>query len=268
MNSKYHKLAVAALIAGFVMGPQHRAFADSSQWWQQLFGNQTQNNNTNANTNNNSSSWQFGNRNNQTLTQEQIQADPNLARDQNSVQNDQAQLKQLYQNLRDHQQAGLDTSADLQAIANQKQSYMNDMNQYRADMNVNPNAQELTRNQNSIENDRQQLRGLYEKLNQDQRAGVDTTADLQAIANQKQSYINDVNQYRASGGNNPHYTNDGFGFDDGGRNSRPWQQNGNQGYSRGRNNWNGSFDGNGDEGNRDRFGRHRRDNWGSRGYNG
>ena len=262
MNSNYlNKLVLAALIAGCFIGPQRNAFAESSQWWQQLFNNQDQNGNTNAN--NNYPSWQFGNQRGQTLTQEQIQADPNLSRDMTSIHNDHQQLKDLYQTLHDHQAAGQDTTADLQAIANQKQSYENDMNQYRADTNANPNVQNLTRNQNSIENDRQQLRSLYAKLEQDQRAGQDTTADLQAIANQKQSYTNDINEYRANGGNNPHYLNDGFG--NGFRNNyQPGQQrNRFQGY-RGPNNTNGSF--NGFEDDRDRFRRYRRDRWGNNGY--
>ncbi len=61
-------------------------------------------------------------------------------------------------------------------------------------------APDLTRDQNSLRSDRQNLAAAYQSLREHQRSGADTTADLQNIQSLKQSYANDLEQYKKDGG--------------------------------------------------------------------
>lgn len=111
MKIKYSvRLFLITAAAGFTISSQHIAFADdTSNWLQSLFGS------SESQTNNNTAP-----------DQKQIQADQAAAQQfqQAALQDSQA-LRQDYQKLRQDQRAGVDTTADLQAIRNHRASLEN-----------------------------------------------------------------------------------------------------------------------------------------------
>lgn len=218
MNAKHTKhLFGAFLILGLITAGTSTAFAADKPWWEFWNNNSTRNLPTPNST---------------------PQVDSNIARDQNSIQNDQKNLHDLYQKIWQDKQSGIDPTADQTALQSLQQSMQNDRQQFQTDRQANqPN---ILRDQNSLQNDRQNMSSAYQKLQQDKRAGVDTTADQQAVDNLKQSYANDRAQYQADGGNvnqQGHNRRGGYGQQ---------QSNGAPGAPAQNGQWNGRRDNDGD----------------------
>lgn len=161
-------------------------------------------------------------------TAEQVQA---LNNSQQSLAEDQQRLNEAYNLLRQHQAAGQDTSADIANINNIQQTLRNRSREVRQQsMQVQNPA--LYQARSNYRTDQENLKAAYEKLRQDQRAGADTTASLEALNAQKQLARQSREQMQANGGFvSPHkgYQNRGAGHR---HNGRPgdgrgnWQQNG------------------------------------------
>ena len=128
MSAKYSKKSFLVIaITGLVISSQHLAFADdTSNWLQSLFG---------SNQNQSQSSNGQGQ-----ADQKQIQADQNFAQQYyQATTQDQETLRQAYQQLERDRRAGLNTSADIQAIRNQEKVVRTDL------ANQRNNAVDLSR---------------------------------------------------------------------------------------------------------------------------
>ncbi len=205
------------------------AFAADSEWLKTLSGLLVGNQNTStSNTQNdpyydNSGYLAQGG----TVSEEAYQ---NLARLQNSLENDEQQIREFERRIWEGRRNGTDTSADEQLLANQKQAYLNDRNEYYAARNQIEQArsmgssnrryiqtmpvnsgqtqqaqalaqeayQNLGRLENSVRSDKQQIRELEYKIQQGRQSGADTSADEQQLAIQQQALQNDLRDYQSA----------------------------------------------------------------------
>lgn len=166
-----------------------------------------------------------------------ITADPaNTAAAQAQFQSDRQQMHDLYQKVWQDRQTGADPTADMQAIQSLQQKMTTDRTQVFADRQAL-----MQHDVDSVQSSRKSLSDTYAKLKQDQAAGADTTADLQALQTAKNTLRADEQKARTDGAG----MRGGYGGQYG--QQRAWNHNNN--WREHRENWNQNAGNNGWNGN-------------------
>ncbi len=172
MNARnIQKLVFPLLIAGLALNARP-AFA--ANWWDSLFSS-----------NQNSTSTATPSASTTTA------ATPgNFADDRAEFRNDNRQMHDLYQKMWQNKQAGIDTTADQQAISDLQAKINNSRNQLSA---------ERQHNLDSVASSRKSVADTIAKLNADKAAGLDTTADEEALKIAKNTLRADEQKARQDG---------------------------------------------------------------------